>query len=225
MSTVPGQDSIHEFVKNIKWYHQAAVKIETGDKVISIDPYKLEKEEPADIVFITHPHGDHLDAEALSKVVTKNTIVVTPYNCSDKINTMIFKQHIEMKPGDVKEIEGLHVESVPAYNITKKDFHPKKSEWNGYIITVDGIKIYHTGDTERIPEMKLIETDIVLLPLGQTYTMNSVEDAANSALDVKAKIAIPIHYGLYEGTMEDAQKFSELLKGKVEVDLLQPLLK
>jgi L-ascorbate metabolism protein UlaG (beta-lactamase superfamily) len=92
----------------------------------------------------------------------------------------------------------------------------------GYIVEIDGVKVYHAGDTERIPEMKNIDCDIALLPLGQTYTMNSVEEAAEAALDTGAEVAIPIHYGMYEGTKEDAEKFKELLDGKMKVVILEP---
>lgn len=100
---------------------------------------------------------------------------------------------------------------------SKINYHPKKNKWVGYILTIEDNNVYHAGDTERIPEMKDIVCDIALLPLGQTYTMNSVEDAAEAAIDVKAKIAIPFHYGLYKGTEEDSVKFRKLLKDKVEV--------
>ena len=103
------------------------------------------------------------------------------------------------------------IQTVPAYNIVK-NFHKKESDYLGYIINFDGIKVYHTGDTERISEMKEVDCDIILLPLGQTYTMNSVEEAAEAVKDTKAIIAIPIHYGLYEGTLEDALKFMAILE-------------
>ncbi|MCK4836639.1 MAG: MBL fold metallo-hydrolase, partial [Candidatus Aminicenantes bacterium] len=93
----------------------------------------------------------------------------------------------------------------------------KENQWVGYILTIDGIRIYHAGDTERIPEMKNFSCDIALLPLGQTYTMNSVKEAAEAAIDVKAKIAIPIHYGLYEGKTQDAVEFQNILKDKIKV--------
>jgi len=125
-----------------------------------------------------------------------------------------------MTPWEKREIKGLAIESVPAYNIQKTRFHPKKNNWLGYIITIDGIRIYHVGDSERIPEMKKLQCDIAFVPLGQTYTMNSVEEAANAVLDVGASIAIPIHYGLYEGTGDDAIEFQKLLNGKVKVIIL-----
>ncbi|MBU1063196.1 MBL fold metallo-hydrolase, partial [bacterium] len=96
-------------------------------------------------------------------------------------------------------------------------FHPKSKNYLGYVLTIDGVRVYHAGDTERIPEMQQFDCDIALLPLGQKYTMNSVYEAANSALDVKAKIAIPIHYDMFEGKLSDADAFQEILKGKVKV--------
>ena len=100
--------------------------------------------------------------------------------------------------------------------------HKRNDDFAGYILTVGQSRIYHAGDTERIPEMKNIDCDIALLPLGQTYTMNSVEEAAEAAMDTGAEIAIPIHYGMYEGTKEDALEFKELLDGKIKVVILDP---
>jgi L-ascorbate metabolism protein UlaG (beta-lactamase superfamily) len=109
------------------------------------------------------------------------------------------------------DILGMRVNAVHAYNLVK-DFQKKSARYLGYVIDFEGVSVYHTGDTERIPEMKEIRCDIILLPLGQTYTMNSVEEAVEVVLDTKARIAIPIHWGLYEGTKEDAVKFEELLR-------------
>jgi L-ascorbate metabolism protein UlaG (beta-lactamase superfamily) len=107
--------------------------------------------------------------------------------------------------------------------VVKTNYHPKENNWIGYIIDVDGVLVYHAGDTERIPEMRNMIVDIALLPLGQTYTMNSVEEAAEAAIDINPSIAVPIHYGMYEGSVEDALKFKELLAGKVEVVILEPV--
>ena len=95
-----------------------------------------------------------------------------------------------------------------------KNAHMKNSNYLGYVIDFDGISVYHTGDTERIPEMKEIKCDIILVPLGQKYTMNSVEEATEVVKDTKAQIAIPIHWGMYEGSKNDALLFEELLKNR-----------
>jgi L-ascorbate metabolism protein UlaG (beta-lactamase superfamily) len=117
------------------------------------------------------------------------------------------------------ERAGIRIETLPAYNIKKTQFHPRSAGHVGYVLTIDGVRIYHAGDTERIPEMKELNCDIALLPLGQTYTMNSVNEAAQAALDTKAKIAIPMHYDMYEGTPQDAERFKKLLEGKVRVEI------
>ncbi|HNV53360.1 MAG TPA: MBL fold metallo-hydrolase, partial [Tenuifilaceae bacterium] len=90
----------------------------------------------------------------------------------------------------------------------------------GYLLNLCNVWLYHTGDTELIPEMKNIKCDIIMLPLGQTYTMNSVEDAVQAVLDTSASVAIPVHYGIYEGSDDDALKFKEMLKDKAEVIIL-----
>jgi L-ascorbate metabolism protein UlaG (beta-lactamase superfamily) len=200
---------------------QASVKINAGGKVIYIDPYQLSKPDKADIILITHSHGDHLSTQNIEKVLTDQSTLIAPQDCFKEFKKNWKAKVLSLAPGQNMNIDGILIEAVPAYNIVKTNFHPKANNWVGYILTIDKIRIYHTGDTERIPEMKNMACDIILLPLGQTYTMNSVEEAAEATLDVKAKIAIPIHFGLYEGKAEDAQKFQALLKVKVKVIIKQ----
>jgi len=208
-----------DLVDDIYWYGNAAIKIEASDKIIFIDPFEIPEHDKADIILITHPHFDHLSEPDLKKVAVKNTVFVTPddQRCINTIKKLFDKEPVVLKPGEQKTIAGVKVEAVPAYNVVKHECHPKAFGYLGYIVTIEGIRIYHAGDTERIPEMKTFTCDIALLPLGQTYTMNSVEEAAQAALDVKARIAIPIHYGSYEGTLADAQRFKELLENKIRV--------
>lgn len=204
-------------VNNIHWFGQAAVKINAAGKVIYIDPYQIEKEDQADIILITHGHSDHLSPGDIKKIITDNSIIIAPDNCMGKLEDFDVRETKSIQPGQSLSVGDINISAVPAYNVVKTNFHPKSNNWVGYIVTVEGIKIYHAGDTERIPEMKDIECDIAMLPLGQTYTMNSVKEAADAAIDVKASIAIPIHYGLYEGKEDDAVEFKKLLEGKVDV--------
>ena len=208
------------FVQNITWYGQSAIKIKTIDKIIYIDPFRIQERDSADIILITHDHKDHFDPASIAKISTGETVIIAPASCKISIEKTGVKNLVLMAPWEKREVKGFAIESVPAYNIQKTRFHPKKNNWLGYIITIDGIRIYHVGDSERIPEMKKLQCDIVFMPLGQTYTMNSVEEAANAVLDVGASIAIPIHYGLYEGTSDDAIEFQKLLKGQVKVIIL-----
>jgi len=108
---------------------------------------------------------------------------------------------------------------VPAYN-TNKQFHTKDKGWVGYIFTVQGQRIYIAGDTDYIPEMKNFKADIALLPVSGTYVMTA-EEAVKAALDIKPKVAIPMHYGSIVGSGKDAKRFADSLKGKVDVLILK----
>jgi L-ascorbate metabolism protein UlaG (beta-lactamase superfamily) len=217
LKTEAGGDKTMDMVNNIHWLGQAAVKVTAGGKVIYFDPYQIKEPDQAHIILISHSHQDHLSKGDISKVTTENTVIIAPKSCESDLASIKKAKLLLSEPGFKETVEGITIEAVPAYNVDKTNFHPKKNNWVGYIITVDGVRIYHAGDTERIPEMKTFSCDIAMLPLGQTYTMNSVEDAAEAALDVKAKVAIPIHFAMYEGTKEDADKFKKLLEGKVKV--------
>ncbi|MGC8765347.1 MAG: MBL fold metallo-hydrolase [Brevinematia bacterium] len=210
-------NEVQNILSNIKWLGQAGIRIE-DKSIIYIDPYQLTRNaKKADLILITHDHMDHLDRKSIELILKSNTIIVIP----EGINFSIKDAKIEhIKPFSTNIFLGYKITAVPAYNV-KKYFHPKIKGYVGYIIEIDGKKIYHTGDTERIPEMKSLSVDIILLPLGQTYTMNSVEEAVEAVKDVKATYAIPIHFGLYEGSIEDAFKFQKLLKGKVNVLILK----
>lgn len=189
----------------------SSVRID-GDKVIYFDPYKLPENMPkADIIFITHEHRDHMSPEDVAKIATDSTVIVIP-----KVVEHQFKgKVVPVTVGDEITVEGIPVKVVLAYN-TNKQFHTKDKGWVGYIVTVDSTRLYFAGDTDRIPEMKNFDVDIALLPVSGTYVMTA-EEAAGAALDIKPKIAIPMHYGTVVGTKADAEKFKELLKGKIEV--------
>ena len=109
-------------------------------------------------------------------------------------------------PGARITLGGIEVETVPMYNVVRTN-HLRALNFVGYVVNVGGVRVYHGGDTERFPEMKTFTADVAMLPLGQTFTMLTVQDAVDSALDVQARIAIPIHWGNAEGTLADANFF------------------
>jgi L-ascorbate metabolism protein UlaG (beta-lactamase superfamily) len=189
-----------EAAKKITWYGQNSLRIELEGKIIWIDPVGISVDEKADVILITHGHGDHYAPSLIKRLTGPSTVVLMGFDAPESFT------YQRVKPGDVRTFSALTVEAVPMYNI-KKSAHPKDLLLCGFIISGQGVRIYDTGDTERIPEMASMRADIILLPLGQTYTMNSVADAEQAALDVKAVIAIPVHYGMYEGTEADADKF------------------
>ncbi|MEW5803360.1 MAG: MBL fold metallo-hydrolase [bacterium] len=209
--------SPEELIEKIHWLCQSAVKIDTDGQVIYFDPYRIKKSDKADIILISHKHDDHLSVGDISKIAHKNTVFIAPEDCVQDLAKVKKSKIIPMEPGMKTNVNGILIEAVPAYNIVKTKFHPKENKWMGYTLTIHGVKIYHAGDTERIPEMKDFTCDIAMVPLGQTYTMNDVKEAANAVIDTQAKIAIPIHYGLYEGKADDAVEFKKLLKDKVNV--------
>ena len=211
-----GTDDLDFMVNKISWDLQSSIRISLKDKIIYIDPYKVKEKVKSDMVLITHAHQDHLSVNDLKMVANPYSKIIAPANCANGMKEAGFSLYKAVKPGDNLMVDDFKIEVVPAYN-PGKHYHPKSNQWVGYVLDINGIKIYHPGDTGRIPEMKKITCDIAFMPLGQTYTMNSVQEAVDAILDVKAKIAIPFHYGYAEGKKEDAQKFQQLLKGKVKV--------
>ncbi|MFB6317605.1 MBL fold metallo-hydrolase [Saccharicrinis sp. FJH54] len=206
-----------DFAKKIDWFGQASIKIPFGNKTVYVDPFRLPGNDTPDVVFITHSHGDHLDVNEIAKLNGNNVLIVAPETCESKLKEGGFENLVLVKPGDEFDLDGIGVKVVPAYNVVKTSFHPQANNWVGYIISYNGFSIYHPGDTERIPAMQSIDCDIAFMPLGQTYTMNSVEEAAEAIKDIGPKVAIPFHYGLYEGKTADAQTFKSLLDGECDV--------
>ena len=207
-------------MENIEVLIHSSVKINT-DKVIYIDPFKIEKEyNDADIICITHSHYDHYSEEDIEKVKKENTIFVVPTDLEEKLLIFGIEQDkiISLKPNETRNIYGINIETVPAYNINKP-FHPKENKWLGYIITTDDIRYYIAGDIDITEENKKVKCDVALVPVGGTYTMN-YEEAANLVNTIKPKIAIPIHYGSIVGTKEDAERFVTLLDKEIQGKIL-----
>jgi L-ascorbate metabolism protein UlaG (beta-lactamase superfamily) len=207
-------EPLKSMVENIQWYGQSSIRIPFGDKFIYIDPFQIIDKEMADLILITHPHFDHFSIEDINKIANPDTRIYAPKESCEKLQLKGYKNCIEVVPDQTITFEGITIHTVPAYNLSKYN-HPKEMKWVGYVINLGDLKIYHPGDTNRIPEMKSISCDIAFMPLGQTYTMQSVEEATDAILDVKAKVAIPIHYGTYEGTVQSALQFKKMLSNKV----------
>jgi L-ascorbate metabolism protein UlaG (beta-lactamase superfamily) len=205
----------------ISWLGHDGFRIKNGRTVI-IDPFKVSSSsDRADILLISHEHFDHLSTEDIKKVSSDKTIVIAAASCKDELSKLKFKDVRFMNPGDkVKEGE-VTIEAVPAYNLNKfrepgKVFHPKNDGKVGYIIQMNGVRVYHAGDTDAIPEMKGLKADIALLPVSGTYVMDFREAAAAADL-VRPKLAIPMHYGAIVGSEADAQKFKQLASCEVQI--------
>ena len=194
----------------ITWIGHASVKITGSSATIFIDPWKITREGHADIILLTHDHYDHYSESDIKVLKGESTRVVAPM--STPLVTDLIAAGTSITIGDIA------VQAVPAYNLSKA-FHPKANGWVGYVVTIDGKKIYHPGDTDRIPEMKGLSVDAAFMPVGGTYTMDA-EEAAKVLKDIKTTHAIPIHYGDIVGTRKDAERFSRLCS--CEVNVLDP---
>jgi L-ascorbate metabolism protein UlaG (beta-lactamase superfamily) len=194
----------------ISWLGHSSIKIKMA-KVIYIDPWKIRDEEKADLVLISHSHGDHLSLPDVRKIQKNDTVIITTGDCASQLSGDIRVA----KPGDMITVHGVTVETVPSYNLSKA-FHPKASSWIGFVITVEGKRIYYAGDTDFVPEMRDIKADIMIMPVGGTYTMTA-EEAAQAVNFVKPKVAIPIHWGDIVGSAADAAKFKKLCQVPVTI--------
>jgi L-ascorbate metabolism protein UlaG (beta-lactamase superfamily) len=196
-------------------------RIQDG-QVIYIDPYQIQGAGPkADILLVSHEHFDHCNVDDLKKVVGSNTVVVAHAQSKGELSKLKVKEVKIVKPGDKINVGDVSIEAVPAYNVNKfmepgKPFHPKEDGKLGYIVTVKGVRIYHAGDTDHIPEMKNIRTDVALLPVSGTYVM-TVQEAAEAVASVNPTVVIPMHYGSIVGDRKDAEALQKLVKCEVKV--------
>ena len=188
-----------------------------GDMVIHVDPVSREadyaKMPKADVILVTHEHGDHLDPDAIAAVREEGTRIILTEKCAAKVSGGTV-----MANGDVQTVAGLKVEAVPAYNIVHKRpsgeaYHPR-GDGNGYVITFGDTRVYVAGDTENVPEMKgLGEIDIAFLPMNLPYTMTP-EMVADAAKVFGPKILYPYHFG-----ETDTSELVRLLEGEGSIEV------
>jgi L-ascorbate metabolism protein UlaG (beta-lactamase superfamily) len=198
----------------LTWSGHAGFKIIYGNKKMYIDPYKLSKNykniSDADIVLVTHNHFDHLSIEDLKNIVNERTVIVSAQECLSQLKSLKVKESIGIDPRNSVKVDDLKIETVPAYNVDK-DFHPKNDKKIGFIVEFGNDRLYHTGDSDMIPEMKDTKPSIVLIPVSGTYVMTA-EEASQAVNElINPKIAIPMHYGTIVGNKQDAIRFSELV--------------
>ena len=191
-STKSGKEVSFIFIKH------ASFVINYDNLSIQIDP--VSKMEPAtdyssfpksDFIFVTHEHFDHFDKDAIDALTGDNTRVILNKKCADMLG-----RGSAMSNGDTLKLRhDITVEAVPAYNTTadRQKFHPKGRD-NGYVLSIDGLRIYIAGDTEDIPEMEhLKDIDIAFLPCNQPYTMTP-EQLAHAATMIKPQVVYPYHF-------------------------------
>jgi L-ascorbate metabolism protein UlaG (beta-lactamase superfamily) len=208
-------------IENLHWHGHASFRIDGRQAVVYIDPWKLHTPVKADLVLVTHEHFDHCSPDDVKAVSKETTVVVCAASARAGLQGCVGGDRLRViAPGQELEVAGVKVRAVPAYNTApeRQGFHPrdKARPRVGFIVTVDGARIYHTGDTDGIPEMEGLAPDILLRPVGGTYTMDA-HQAAEAARRIGAGIVVPMHWGDIVGGRADAEEFKKRYGGTVRI--------
>ncbi len=203
----------------VRWLGHSSFQITGAHHVIYVDLKKygkvVEATEKGNFILVTHNHGDHCCPSLIEKLSTKDTVIVAPKNCAPR-----FKGNVRsLASSEEMTLDGLNIMAVEAYNV--KRFRPSGKLWHpkgygvGYLIQIDGKRIYHAGDTDLIPEMsRLKNLDLAILPTGDKYTMDDSE-AAEAALIIKPKFVLPMHtWGI------DRTKFKEAIEARSNINVI-----
>ncbi len=207
-------------LKGINVLKHSSIRI-AREKIIYIDPFQIDIEShDADLILCTHSHYDHFSPNDIKKVSNEKTVIFVTEDCLEKTKKIGFLEEniISVKPWEKFDFLGILIETIPAYN-KFKEFHPKKNNWVGYILTIEDIRYYIAGDTDKTKEASQVECDVAFLPVGGTYTMD-YSQAASLCYKIKPKCAIPTHYGLIVGEQTDGASFKKLLENEeIQVEL------
>jgi L-ascorbate metabolism protein UlaG (beta-lactamase superfamily) len=207
----------------IEWLGHSGFRIRTRDGVIYIDPYRVSDGPEANLILITHGHYDHFSPQDIERLSGPRTWLVGPAAVAERVSGQV----VSIAPGEAvarQLLPGVSISAVAAYNTSKRDpqgnlFHPREAGWVGYEIDVVGERVYHSGDTDVIPEMDSVTgVDIALLPVSGVYVMTSGE-AAEAARRIQPGVAVPMHWGEHIGSFQDARDFAD--KAPVDVEILE----
>lgn len=203
--------------ENIEVLTHSSIRI-TGEPTIYVDPFHIEQEvHDADIIFITHDHFDHFSVEDIEKVRKEDTVLVVPEKMKGQAGKASCSKVVTVKPGTKEQLKGIEFEAVAAYN-SMKPFHPKWNGWVGYVLTVNGVRIYIAGDTDMTKDNQLISCDVAMVPIGGKFTMDASQ-AAELVNVMKPKVAIPTHYGSIAGTKEAEEDFRAKVDPSIPVEI------
>jgi len=198
-----------------KWLgHDGFIITSKTGQTVCIDPYEVIGDfKPVNILVSTHEHGDHCSPVDLEKFTSPDTVIFGIEAAKEKLAPLKKKSLRIIKPNFKDKIDSIVLEFVPAYNINKfrspgKPFHPKEDNKVGVILTIDGVRVYHAGDTDKIPEMKDFKPHVALLPVSGTYVMTAKE-AIEAVAVLQPKLAIPMHFGAIVGDKSMAQEFKD----------------
>ena len=174
---------------------QSSIRIE-GSKVLYFDPFQItEATNDADIIFITHEHYDHFELDSIAKIKKEDTLLVAPESMKKKVISeggLASDQCVFYNPGEEHKQGEITIETISAYN-KLKPFHPKGKKWQGYVVQMDGIRYYVAGDTDVNEDIRKVQCDVAMIPIGGHYTMDK-KQAADYAAALKPQAVIPTHY-------------------------------
>ena len=197
---------------------QSSIRI-GGSVILYFDPFRIREEvHDADIILITHAHYDHFDPESVRHIMTEKTALVMPASMQKEAGEISGgREQYLMMPGETVEVGDIQVQAVPAYN-RLKPFHPKRNEWLGYVVTVDGVRYYVAGDTDAVKELNTVSCDVALVPVGGKFTMDAKE-AAKLVNTIRPQAAVPTHYGSIVGKKADADVFRKYVDKDIAVKI------
>jgi len=187
-----------------------SVIFEWNDMDVYVDPWGsadlYEGKSAPELILITHPHGDHLSPETLASLQTEDATFIVPQVVADQMPEEYSNQTIVLANGDSHSTEGINVLAVPMYNLPNEGARHTKGWGNGYVVTMGGKKIYVSGDTEDIPEMRQLENiDIAFVCMNLPYTMD-IYQAASGVLEFEPKVMYPYHH-----RGQDIKRFKEVV--------------
>lgn len=206
-------------LEGFTWYRQAAYRWQGDGLVVYIDPWGVTEDVPADLIFLTHAHYDHYQPHEIGRLSTPSTKLVAPYDIARELKGDV----TPVTPGESHEVGGVKFTTVPAYNIAEErlDMHPKVNGWVGYLLELGGHTYYHAGDTDALPELESLDTDVAMVPIGGTYTMD-YQEAADFVKAMEPQVAVPMHYGFVVCSPSHAKLFRKAAE-PIPVEELTPV--
>jgi len=204
---------------DVEWLGHASFKIRSSTATIYTDPFQIrQRAKDGDVVTCSHDHYDHCSVEDIAKVIRDDGVIVAARNCEPKIRSLKNPKTL-LSPGEAATVKNVRIQAMPAYNVGKR-FHPREYGGVGFLMEVEGVRIYHAGDTDLIPEMKSLagQVEVALLPVSGVYVMD-VDEAVEAAKLIRPRLAIPMHYGSIVGDEQQARLFKEKLRGICEVEI------
>jgi L-ascorbate metabolism protein UlaG (beta-lactamase superfamily) len=207
-------------LERFTWFRQSAMRYVADGLTVYVDPWGTSPDDPpADLILITHAHFDHLQPREIERLSTPGTKLVAPRDVANELSGEV----TVVAPGEKHEVAGVAFETVPAYNLAEErlDMHPERNGWVGYVLELDGHRYYHAGDTDALPELEVLATDVAMVPIGGTYTMDYLE-AATLVKAMRPRVAVPMHYGFVVCSPSHADLFRKEA-APVPVEIMEPV--